>query len=84
MPLKQPKPKTPQQLEELVELIEWKLDSYSPCLCWVCRVEKALYVSQRDALLWALGKNPKNFGLMLRRLQRDHSTNTKHQYARSE
>lgn len=84
MPLKTPKPKTPQQLEEILELIEWRIDAYAPCLCQVCRIEWALYMAQRDAILWALGRNPKDFCHMIRFLKRGNSTMTKHQCAHAE
>ena len=84
MPLKKPKPKTKQQLDELLELINWKIDSYPACLCMVCRMEVALYLSQRDAILWALGRKPKDFCHMIRSLNRWHLSETKHQHSHSE
>lgn len=82
--MKTTNPKTPQQLKEILELIQWRIDLYAPCLCQICRIEWVLYMAHRDAILWAMGKQPKDFCRMIRFLKRGHSTITKHQHAHSE
>jgi hypothetical protein len=84
MPLKKSKPKTPQQLEELIELLRANLDVKRKCDCAPCTFGVVLYDCSIDTLLYAIGKEPKNFCKMVRRLKRNYARQTKHQCSHSE
>jgi len=79
MPLKSEK-----QIEEVIEILQWKIDTYPPCSCANCAVDRALFLATRDGLLLALGKEPKDLTRMIRALKRRHSRETKHQCAHAE
>ena len=84
MPLKTPKPKSQQQIEELLELLQWRLDSQRPCDCNLCMIDRALYRVSIDALLWTRGKGAKGFLKLIHRLKQERVSETKYQHAHSE
>jgi len=84
MPLKTPKPKSQQQMEELVELLKKSKDKLRSNCCLNCDIGIALYQCSIDTLSWATGGKPKEFCKMMRRLRRNHGEATKHQCAHAE
>jgi hypothetical protein len=83
MPLKKPKPKTQQEVEELIEFFQGKVDRYC-CTCSLCVWEKALAHCALDALLWSLGKPTKEFSQIVTAFKAKRATQTKHQSSHSE
>lgn len=83
MPLK-PTPKTPQQLEELVELLRESQAGRKTCPCIKCQIDDMLYQATTDGLLFALGKPTKDFVRLMRRLQRNHAAKTEDHCSHSE
>lgn len=81
---KKPKPKTQQQIQELHDLIAWKLAQPRRCDCGDCLLTRALYCSIEDALNWALGNNSEDFDTLVRNLKRSHDLQTKHHRAYAE
>jgi len=84
MPLKKPTLKNQQQIEELRELLQWRLDTYRPCECHLCIIDRMLYRANIDALCWALGKSSKELSQMIQKLKKERVRETKHQHAHSE
>jgi hypothetical protein len=83
MPLKTTKPKTPQEVKELIEMFRAKIAS-SRCSCSMCVVDKALSHCVVDALLWSLGKSSKEFSEIVIALKTTRARQTKHQCAHAE
>lgn len=74
-----PKPKTQHDLEEIVELLKQANAGRKPCLCGNCEMDELVLLISIDALLYALGKEPKDFVRMTVRIKREHDTRTEHQ-----
>jgi hypothetical protein len=83
MSLKKPKPKTPQEVAELIELFQGKIDRIR-CGCSMCIMEKAMSHCAVDVLLWMLGKYPKEFSKIVTALKAKRASQTKHQCSHSE
>lgn len=78
------KPKTTQELEELIEMLQTKIDEKRKCDCLPCAMGIALYECSVDTLLYALGKKPKHFSKMVRRLRLGKLTKTEDECSHSE
>lgn len=80
---RQPKAKSPQEVEELIELMRWK-SSPKHCHCFRCQMDRALYECAADALLWSLGKAPRKYLKIIRAIKLSHAKQTKHHVAHAE
>jgi hypothetical protein len=84
MPVKKPKPKTPQQIKELIKLFLLAKSNIKLGCCLNCKIDIALYQCSIDTLLWAAGSEMKGFGKMIRRIKSKHTKPTDHQHSHSE
>jgi hypothetical protein len=76
--------KTKKELEELVELIEWKLSTKKSCACLTCRVNVSLFTAELETVKWPLGRRNARFNLLVRSLRRERANATKHHVAHAE
>lgn len=76
--------KNEKQLKEALELVEWKIAQKKPCGCAICAVNMTFYVAVKDALLFALGRNPVRLTAVLRSLKPAKAKATKHHRAHAE
>jgi hypothetical protein len=83
MPVKIPRLKTPQQVEELVELLKGKQATVR-CRCDHCNMIRSMYQCAIDALEWSLGKESKEYRRIILEMKRERLRKTRHQCAHAE
>lgn len=75
--------KTPRQLEELIELFEWKM-SLPSCSCLECQTSRMIYECAVTSLSWALGNKPKHYIKLIDALKHARENKTKQQHSHAE
>jgi hypothetical protein len=78
------KPKTQKQVDELIEVIDWKLCQKKPCLCAQCMVNMAFLVAVRDSLQWTQGKPTPNLTKLVDAIKKSKAKEEKHHVAHAE
>lgn len=82
--VKASKAKTPQQVAELQEAVQWKLAQPRHCTCGNCDINHLLYSCVNDALLWVMGDDPQPFVSLVNNLKKRYQRQTKDQCAHTE
>jgi len=77
-------PKTQPEVDELIEVIDWKLSRKKPCVCAQCMINMAFLVAVRDALQWTQGKPTQNLTTLIEALKKAKAKDEKHHAAHAE
>lgn len=78
------KPKTRKEIDELLELVNWKMSTKKPCDCLTCMLRVSFFVSLRDALLWTKGKSPPELVKVIESMKKHREQYEKHHAAHAE